>query len=358
MKRLLLLVAIAASACQEARSEPPAAGDAGVPAGPPTVEVVPVVSKMLEKTTPLQGELWAFESVAIHARAAGYIDSIAVDRGSRLRKGQVLAKLSAPELASQRAEAEAKVEGTKSTLTRLQAASKTPGVVAGHDVEQAQAALHADQQKVKSLRTLESYLTVRAPFDGVVTERNVHPGALVGLGGGTPLLKMEKVDRLRLTVAVPESDAGSIAQGARAEFRVRAWPADRFYGVIARISHSVEVRTRTMPVELDVDNRLGKLAPGMFAEVAWPLHRDAPSLFVPAAAVVQTPEMTFVDRVQNNTIERVRVARGAVLPMLIEVFGELHAGDLVLARGSEEMRQGARVNAQAKKPEPAIAPSR
>jgi RND family efflux transporter MFP subunit len=305
-------------------------------------EVVEVIAQTLDKKTPLQGELWAYESVAIHARAAGFVEAIPVDRGTRVRKGQLLARISAPELSAQRAEAEAKVKGSRSTVERLTAASKVPGVVAGHDLELAEATLQAEEARARSLRTMESYLVLRAPFDGVVSERSVHPGALVGPSTG-PLLRIEQIDRLRLTVAVPEQDVGTIAEGARADFGVPAWPAHRFFGVIQRVSHRIDARTRTMPVELDVDNRQGKLAAGMFAEVAWPLRRDAPSLFVPPGAVVQSPEATFVDRVQDGVIARVPVKRGALLKHSLEVFGELHAGDVVLARGSEELAEGARV---------------
>jgi hypothetical protein len=108
------------------------------------------------------------------------------------------------------------------------------------------------------------------------------------------------------------------------------------------------MRTRTMPVELDYANKDGKLAPGMFAEVMWPIRRDAPSLFVPISAVVQTTEKTFVDRVKNGAIEQVAVKRGVVLKELVEVFAAgLAAGDPVLKRGSEELKDGTKVQTRA-----------
>src|SRR5262249_30644817 len=160
--------------------------------------------------------------------------------------------------------------------------------VAGHDVELAAAAAQANRARVRTLRDLEQYLVVTAPFDGVVTERNVHPGALVGpsIGGtGAPMLRIEQVAHLRLTAAVPEAGAGQIAEGATAPFSVRAWPGRRFTGPIARPSHTVDPRTRTMAVELDVTNTDGALAPGMYADVVWPVRRATPSLFVPRTAV-------------------------------------------------------------------------
>lgn len=199
---------------------------------------------------------------------------------------------------------------------------------------------------MSSLKTLESYLVVRAPFDGVITERNVHPGALVGPPTGTaviPMLRIEQVNRLRLTVAVPENDVGAIAEGASAEFSVQAWPGKPFSGTVKRVSHAVDPKTRTMPVELDVTNSDGKLASGMYAEVKWPVVRSAPSLLVPATAVAQTTERTFVDRVREGVVEQVQVRRGAPVGERVEIIGQLSPGDLVLKRASEELPGGSHV---------------
>jgi RND family efflux transporter MFP subunit len=332
--------------CMGCDSAEPAHSQAQEPATP-TVEVVAVVAERLDTTTRLPAEIYAYESVSLFPRVNGFVDEMLVDRGSRVHKGQLLARLSAPELLAQRAEAESKLAAARSTYERLKAASETPGAVAKHDLEIAEASLKAEEARVQSLKTLEGYLQVRAPFDGVITERNVHPGALAGPPAGNnavPMLKMESVGHLRITVAVPETDVGAIAENARADFVVRTWPGVKFSGVITRIAHAVDMRTRTMPVELDYANKDGKLAPGMFAEVVWPIRREGPSLFVPVSAVVQTTEKTYVDRVKNGVIEQVAVKRGLVLKDKIEVFAAgLAAGDRVLKRGSEEMKEGTKV---------------
>jgi RND family efflux transporter MFP subunit len=142
---------------------------------------------------------------------------------------------------------------------------------------------------------------------------------------------------------VPEADAGKIEEGSKAKFTVSTWPGERFTGTVARISHSDDERTRTMPVELDVNNRDGRLAPGMFAEVRWPVHRDALTLFVPPSAVVESMEKTFVDVVRGDRIRRVAVKRSRTEDDLVEVFGELNEGNLVAVRGSEELAEGTRV---------------
>jgi RND family efflux transporter MFP subunit len=345
VKRLFVLMLLL-SACDRPSAEPPAA--AAPPAAPPSVDVVPVIAETLHLTATLPGELTPYEMVAVYPRVTGFVEDVRVDRGSKVKKGAVLARLSAPELAAQRTEAESKTVGDRSTVDRLRAASSTPGAVAGHDLELAESTLKAEEARVSSLKALESYLVVRAPFDGVVTERNVHPGALVGppAGAGTvPMLRVEQLGRLRLTVSVPENDVGAIAEGASGEFSVQAWPGKRFSGAVRRVSHAIDAKTRTMPVELDVDNAEGKLASGMYAEVRWPIVRRAPSLLVPATAVVQTTERTYVDRVRGDgTLEQVAVRRGATVGDRLEVVGPLAAGELVLKRGSEELPGGTRVN--------------
>jgi RND family efflux transporter MFP subunit len=314
------------------------------------VEVVAVVAKPLDATLKLPAEVSPDESVAIYPRVSGFLDEIPVDRGSPIKKGQLLARLSAPELASQRAEVESKVAAAKSTYDRLKSASATPGAIAGHDLEVAEAALNAEKSRVDSLRALEGYLYVRAPFDGVVTERNVHPGALVGPPSGPnvpPMLRVEKIDHLRVTVAVPEADVGAVAVGTPASFTVSTYPGQKFTGKVARIAHEIDPKTRTMAVELDYDNTGAKpLLPGAYAEVLWPVHRDAPSLFVPPSAIATTTERTFVDRVRDGKIEQVTVGRGVQMGDVVEVFGELTAGDQVLKRGSEVLTPGTSVVVQ------------
>jgi membrane fusion protein (multidrug efflux system) len=351
MKRVLfVLCLLGAPACERATSE---SGSTRAEA-PPALEVVPVVSRKLDTSIVLPAELTAYESVAVYPRVPAFVEEVLVDRGSKVRKGELLARLSAPELAAQRAEAESKAVAARSTSERLRAADRTPGAVAHHELEVAEATAQAEDARVKALRTLEGYLATRAPFDGIVTERNVHPGALVGPpsgAGGAPMLRVEDVARLRLVVAVPESDLGAVSEGAEASFTVRAWPGQVVKAAVRRVSHSVDPRTRTMAIELDVNNADGKLASGMFAEVRWPVRRSGPSLLVPASAVVQTTEKTFVDRVRDGVVEQVPVQRGAVEGELVEVYGGLKPEELVLRRGSEELHNGARVATRPYRPE-------
>jgi RND family efflux transporter MFP subunit len=157
------------------------------------------------------------------------------------------------------------------------------------------------------------------------------------------------VARLRLTVPVPESYVGAITKGTKVDFRVSAFPDQVFQGVIARPAHSLDMKTRSMLVELDVTNPKQVLAPGMYAEVQWPISRAQTSLFVPRTAVVRTSERQFVVRVRNGVAEWVDVRRGELNGEVIEVFGDLREGDEVVRRGNDEVRPGTKIASGAPK---------
>ncbi len=349
----------------------------GVALAQQPVNVVQVVAKANDRKAPLPGEFLPYQAVDVRAKVAGFVERVEVDRGSVVKEGQLLATLEAPELAAQRkeaearagavrssrAEAEAKLVSAQSTWERMKAASATPGAIAGNElvlaekaveaaraqVKAADASIEAAEASVAAIRDMEAYLRVTAPFSGVITERNVHPGALVGPSGGAgqpPMFRLEQNSRLRLVVAVPEVDVSGIARGYNVAFTVAAWPGETFTGVIARTAQSMDPKTRSMAVELDVNNARGRLAPGMYPTVQWPVRKARPALLVPAIAVVTTTERTFVIRVRDGVAEWVPVVRGAAAGTQVEVQGALKAGDWVVERASDELREGARVAAR------------
>ena len=337
-------------------------------AWPQAPELVAVTSKTISRTIELPGEFQAFQSVQIHARVRGYVERVMVDRGSVVKRGDLLAELSAPEMQAQIAEAESRVQAAESerlqavaqlaaaqsTSDRLKQAAETPGAIAGNEliqaqkqveaaqalVESKQQASHAAEAVVRAQKDIEAYLRIDAPFDGVVTERLVHPGALVGPNADPVLLVIQDVSHLRLVVAVPEEDVGGIVTGARVEFRVPAYPERTYAGSVARIAHALDEKTRTMAVELDVFNRDGSLSPGMYPAVQWPIRGSKPLLFVPKTSVVTTTERTFVIRDRNGRAEWVDVRKGNPEGDLIAVAGDLKPGDMVVRRANDEIREG------------------
>lgn len=341
------------------------------------LEAVRVLARPLDQTVVIPGEFAPYLSVAIHAKVAGFVDKVEVDRGSFVKQGQLLATIIAPELNSQRAEATAKVQtaqaqraqseagvaAAESTYERMKAASATPGVVAGNELIQAEKQLDAERAKadadksaveaaqaaVKAIQDLEAYLRVTAPFTGVVTTRNVHPGALVGTGETSlAMFELETVNRLRLVVPVPEAEVGGIVKGAKVVFSVPAYPGEMFSGKVTRIARSIEPKTRSMPVELDVMNVDGRLAAGMYPAVKWPVHANQSVLLVPNTSVVSTSERMFVIRVKDGSAKWVDVRKGRAQGDLVEVVGPLREGDTVLVRGTDEIREGAHLNVRVK----------
>ena len=334
-----------------------------------TVELGEVDSGRLEQPIVLPGELRPFQEVDLRANVTGFVERMLVDRGSRVRKGELIAELSAPELDARRAEAEAQLATAEASLAeaearlaasvgtyaRLSKAAKTPGVVAGNDLLRVEKTAEADRARVAarlkgvdasraslaSVTQMTQYLLVAAPFDDVITERLVHVGSLVGPGTDTShLVRLEQVDRLRLVTPVPESYVAGVVKGAELSFSVSAHLGESFTTVVSRPSLSISTDTRTMAVEADVDNRDGRLAPGMYAEVSWTLRRDKESLFVPRSAVVRTTERVFVIRVRDDTAEWIDVRRGVFQGDRTEVFGDLTAGDRVVLRATDEIRPG------------------
>ncbi len=307
-------------------------------------------------------------SVSLHAKVRAFVSRVLVDRGSVVRKGQLLVQLTAPEMQAQIAEAnsklqaaeseriqaEAQLAAAQSTADRTAKAAETPGAVAGNELIQAQKqveaakavveakrqASQAAQAMVRAQKDLLSYLSITAPFDGVVTDRLVHPGALVGPGEDPVLLTVQQISHLRLVVAVPEEDVAAIENRARINFKVPAYPGRVFSGTVARISHALEEKTRTMPVELDVMNRDSALAPGMYPSVQWPVDRMKHELFVPKTSVVTTTERMFVVRSKNGIAEWVSVTKGAADGDIVEIRGDIKAGDMVVRRATDEIREG------------------
>ena len=406
----LIMAAFSAAGCSGAGQKPQAQATQGAtPAQLPTVTITTVESRELNRQVRLPGELQAYQDTALYAKVTGFVEDINVDRGSVVKQGQLLARLRAPELDTQRSEAEAKVRAAQSqrvealsrvsgiraqrleaeaklaadesTYQRLKSASATPGVVAGNDLEIAQRAVEAGRARIqlwnenekaaqaqgkaleenegalreaaRSSQNIGEYLRITAPFDGVITERNVHKGSLASPSSGPAnpaMLRLQQVSRLRLVVPVPEANVSGVTLGAKISFTVPSFPGESFSGVVRRISNALDERTRTMPVELDVSNANRRLAPGMFSEVIWPVSRPRPSMFVPPSAVATTTERSFVIRIRDGVTEWVDVKRGASMSDngkdLIEVFGDLSQGDQIAMRGTDELRAGTRVNAK------------
>ncbi len=342
------------------------------------LQLARVESKILGATAALTGEILPFQTVDLRARVRGFVEKVLVDRGTEVRAGQLLAVLSAPEMEAQAAEAgqkaksaesaaaeaRARLQAAESVWKRLREAAATEGAVAASELEQAEQAVAALESALRAAesaaaaarasleasRKLLGYLQITAPFEGVITDRFCHPGTLAG-PDAAPLVRLQQVSRLRVAVAVPEVHVAGIRPGARAEFRVPAHPGRPFAGKVARLARALDPNTRTMAVELEVSNASGELAPGMYAEVSWPVRTPGRALLVPATSVVRTTERMFVIRVRGGRAEWVDVRTGARDAGQIQVFGALAEGDMVVRNATDEIRDGSPVTSAADRPQ-------
>jgi membrane fusion protein (multidrug efflux system) len=370
----LTLIGCSGSAVQQSQTN-----EAAGAGSPQQVATATVESQKLDTKLSFPAQVTPYEAVDVYPKVTGFIDAISVDRGSRVKANQVIIRLSAPELVAQRtqseaglhsaeaqlAAAQAKLMSDHGTYLHLVAAAKTPGVVAGNDLQVAEQTAAADSAQVeaasnnvqagrdslRSVTQLESYLEISAPFDGLVTQRNLHPGALVGPASGQatpPIVRIESISRLRVVVPVPEAYVAGVREGQQVTFSVPAYPGRTYRAPIARISHDIDQNTRTMQVELDFQNVGAQITSGTFANVEWPIDRSYLTLFVPSSAVTTDLQRTFVIRVREGKAEWLDVKTGATVKGKIEVFGDLQSGDVVVANATDSIRSDTAVSDQVK----------
>ena len=246
----------------------------------------------------LTGNFEPYESAMLYSMVTGYVASVAVDIGDMVQRDAVLVRLKIPEMEAELARAEAEVNVAAAHLREAKAQADLAGLnhrrvaelqakeplavtqqdvdmvgardrIAAAQVESAAAELEVARAELKGLRAMEAYSKIRAPFRGVISQRIVDPGHLVvdGANGGEPVLQLDRVDRLRLVLAIPEAVVAQIAPGLRVEFTVDALPDQKFDGTITRIAGALSEESRSMRAEVDVEARQGLLRPGMYATV-------------------------------------------------------------------------------------------
>ena len=326
-------------------------------AAPASVVAFPLQKGMLSSNLTMPGELIAWQQVDLYAKVNSFVKTLPVDIGSEVKQGDLLATMEAPELTSQLDGAKARVmslqaiyQADKATYDRLYQTSLTPGTVSQNDLDQAEAKKSSDSSQVEAakyaLREVEDtrdYLTLRAPFTGVISARNVNPGAYVGpsgKGSELPLFTLRQQDLLRLAVSVPEIYTSYVTSKDQVQFTVRALPNETFYARVRRLAGAVDERLRSERVEMDVRNDKRQLLPGMVAEVVVPLPATDSTFVVPKSAVVNSTEAIFVVRSQGGKAQWVNVRTGREAGGLIEVYGDLREGDSLLLAASDETRNG------------------
>jgi len=316
-------------------------GPATSPAPPPAIPTTPVEVRKADGTLALAGELRPWQQVELRARLPAYVRERRVDVGDRVAQKDLLVALSAPDRAADRAGAQADLDSAQAKLARLQAAAKGEGVVAALELEEAQGSVQSLQAKVQALTQLESELYVRAPFPGVIIQRGADVGALVGPGSAEALITLAQTERLRLQLAVPEAYAGAAVVGTSVGFHlVQGASTETRTATVSRTAGVIDPATRTVHVELDVDNTANDLLPGSYVDVLWPLDTGVEFAWIPTTALVRNTEGTWVWAVRDHALVRVNVDEVQRAGAVVAVRGSLTAADQVVTRGSEDLVEG------------------
>lgn len=326
-----------------------------------------------DRTLSVTGTTDSQLSTNVHARASGYVRSLHVDMGDRVKAKQILAELDTPELDREieqadasLAQAAAAVELAKAALVYSQSTLERIQVLNGRqltskqELEQLEAQSNVDRAKVQvaeasraaaqanlhRLRQLKSFARVTAPFAGTVVARKVERGSLVSAGTATPLFVIATTDQLRVNIDVPQSLAPAIVDGSPARVSVPEYPSLTIDGKVARSAHALDPTTRTMKVEVQLKNVENKLVPGMFANVSLTLPSTHRALILPATALISHDSGLQVAKVdKQHRVQLVPVELQRDNGADVEIAGGLSLGDQLVANPGPALRQGSLVRA-------------
>jgi RND family efflux transporter MFP subunit len=301
----------------------------------------------------LPGQLAAFQEVSIFPKVNGYVKNVWVDIGHSVKKGELLMTLEAPELLQAVLQAKEKYAKAKSELAidkeyylRLIDASKTPGAISPFDLSSKKAKVESDsvlcnaeKANWEMQQALMDYLKVTAPFAGIITERNVHPGALVNASSkDKPMLELKQIDHLRLLIDVAETMASQLKEKDSITFSVNAFPGKKMYGLISRKSENINSQYRSERIEVDVWNNQLLLSPGMYADVIITAKGNIDAYNVPKSSIINSTEKKYVIVIRNGNKIKVDVITGNETKDKTEVFGSLQVRDSVIINASDEIK--------------------
>ncbi len=327
---------------------------------PAPLETISLKKGMLSTKLEIPGELTPYQQVDLYAKESSFVKKVYVDVGSEVKKGQLLVSMEAPEINSNLAAAQSKLQSLKAIYTasnsnynRFVETAKTPGTISKNDIDQAAARKNSDEAELnaakaayQSIAATRAYLDIRAPFNGVVSARNINPGAYVGpsgKGSEVPLFVLQEQKRLRLVVSVPELYTGFLKMNDEVSFSVKALPSQLFKAKVKRMAGALDERLRSERLEMDVYNDRKKLLPGMYAEVNLPLPSSDSTFLIPKTALVTSTEKVFVVRVINNKAQWVDVKKGREGGNQVEIYGKLNEGDQLVKTATDEIRNGSTI---------------
>src|SRR3954463_817634 len=326
----------------------------------PTLAVVHPAAEQPDEELVLPGSLLAYEESPIYARTSGYLVKWYKDIGSRVQQGELLATIDSPEIDQElnqtraaRQQIIAQLELARTSAERWENLRKSDSVSAQEadqqtsGYKQAQANLAAADANVRRLEQLENFKKVYAPFSGVITKRNVDPGALINAGAGASgreLFDIARIDPLRVYTSVPQAYASFIKVGGQTTVTLQEFPGQKFLAKIARTAESIDPNTRTLLTEVDVSNRDGRLLPGSFGEVHFAVGSNVNKVTVPVNAMLfraEGPRLAVVD--ENHKIQLRPINIGRDYGTSLEILGGVSTEDNIVINPPDSLQEGQEV---------------
>jgi RND family efflux transporter MFP subunit len=338
----------------------------------PTVALAQIIPGSSHQTLTLPGNIQPFNKAAIFARVHGYVKSWDHDIGSPVKAGQALATIDAPDLDQQLSQAKATLASVRANL---QIASLTADrnnillkkqIVAQQLADQTtadavakEAVVDANEANVRQLEAMQSFKTLAAPFDGVVTARNVEIGQLISPGGsGPPLFEVSDLHRVRIFVQVPQSFSAGLVPGMKATFEMPQYPSVQFDATVSHISKAINASSHSMQVELQADNTAGKFFGGSYCNVHFEMPANPNLVTIPSTALVTSNQSTQVATLDgNNKAVLKNVQLGRDLGDSVEVIAGLSPSDRIINNPPETLLAGDTVRVAAATPPTAPASS-
>ena len=337
----------------------------------PSVNVVYPTPSTLSPEIALPGNTQAFMDTPIYSRTNGYLKSWYFDIGSHVRKGQLMAQIETPEVDQQLQVAQADLKSAQANLDlanttsgRYQNLLKTNSVskqetdVAVSDAAAKKAAVDASMANVRRLEQLQSFEKVYAPFDGIVTARNTDVGRLIAGGQTTTpqeLFHLAAIGKIRVYVAVPQAYAAAVKDGGKATLTLDEYPGRSFEGTIARNSNAIDQASRTLNVEVDVDNPKAELLPGAYVFVHFKVPERAANLMVPSNTLLFRSEGLRVGVVRDGRVQLMPVKIGRDAGATVEIASGLTPNDAVILDPSDSLASGQEVQIANRVNQPATA---
>ncbi|HUH28624.1 efflux RND transporter periplasmic adaptor subunit [Gelidibacter sp.] len=346
---LTILATLTLASCSNSESKHKATAETIKTPAKQAIVTQPIAQMHPEYELVVSGELEPAEQVSLYAKVNGFVKKLYVDIGSSVKKGQLLAVLEAPEMDQQLISdrsSEQKLHSdylyAQQNLERLQEAAKTEGAVAAIELDRAKSAMNSAKSAYASSQAqtghtaqMQKYLQVVAPFNGVITERNVSEGALVGPGSGQPVFRVADEQNLILKIALPEKHAGSVNDGMEVSFTVNSQPGKYFDANLSRSSKMINSQNRAITLEFDVKNEDQNLNGGEYAQVHLKLKRQNPTFWVSPKSILKTQSGLFVLTKNQDNIQRIPIKEGVRLDTVTEIFGKLKEGDSIVQRPTE-----------------------